>query len=100
MIRELKQPRGRRQQKKKQPKFAYFTMKNIIFARFARAFFIFLHFEDVLVLSTTRNFAAVWTTCAYDDNCSILSSNVSSAGSKFNSRIVTTHFSSVMTSNN
>ena len=29
-------------------KFAYLTMKNSIFARFARAFFIFWHFEDVL----------------------------------------------------
>ena len=46
--RELKQPRRRRQQKPY--KFAY-----SIFARFARAFFIFWHFEDVLVLSTTRN---------------------------------------------
>ena len=49
--RELKQPRRRRQQKPH--KFAYLTMKNSIFARFARAFFIFLHFVDVLVLSTT-----------------------------------------------
>ena len=52
-IRELKQPRRRRQQKPH--KFAYLTMKNRIFARFARAFFIFWHFEDVLVLSTTWN---------------------------------------------
>ena len=37
--RELKQPRRRRQQKPH--KFAYLTMKNSIFARFARAFFIF-----------------------------------------------------------
>ena len=36
-IRELKQPRRRRQQKPH--KFAYLTMKNRIFARFARAFF-------------------------------------------------------------
>ena len=36
---ELEQPRRRRQQKP--PKFAYLTMKNSIFARFARAFFIF-----------------------------------------------------------
>ena len=39
IIRELMQPRRRRQQKPK--KFAYLTMKNSIFARFARAFFIF-----------------------------------------------------------
>ena len=40
---------------KKPHKFAYLTLKNSIFARFARAFFIFGHFEDVLVLSTTWN---------------------------------------------
>ena len=49
--RELKQPQ--RQRKQKLHKFAYLTMKNSIFARFARAFFIFCHFLDVLVLSTT-----------------------------------------------
>ena len=37
--RELKQPRRRQQQKPH--KFAYLTMKNSIFARFARAYFIF-----------------------------------------------------------
>ena len=37
--RQFKQPRRRRQQKPH--KFAYLTMKNSIFARFARAFFIF-----------------------------------------------------------
>ena len=49
-------------------------MENSIFARFkfARAYFIFWHFEDVLVLSTTWN-EVVWTTSAYDDKCSILS---------------------------
>ena len=40
--RELKQPRRRRQQKSH--KFAYLTMKNSIFARFARAYFIFFTF--------------------------------------------------------
>ena len=35
----LKQPRRRRQQKPH--KFAYLTMENSIFARFARAYFIF-----------------------------------------------------------
>ena len=39
VTRELKQPRRRRQQEPH--KFAYLTMKNSIFARFARAFFIF-----------------------------------------------------------
>ena len=52
VIRELKQPRRRQQ---KPHKFAYLRMKNSIFARFARAFFIFWHFEDVLVLSMTWN---------------------------------------------
>ena len=46
--RELKQPRRRQHQKPH--KFAYLTMKNSIFARFAHAFFIY-----VLVLSTTWN---------------------------------------------
>ena len=32
-----------------------FDNENNLFARFARAFFIFLHFADVLVLSTTLN---------------------------------------------
>ena len=39
MSRELKQPR--RRQLHKHHKFAYLTVKNSIFARFARAFFIF-----------------------------------------------------------
>ena len=34
-------------------KFAYLTLKNNSFARFARAFFIFGHFIVILVLSTT-----------------------------------------------
>ena len=37
--REFKQPRRRRQQQPR--KFAYLTVTNIIFARFARAFFVF-----------------------------------------------------------
>ena len=61
-IRELKQPRRRRRQEPH--KFAYLTMKNIIFARFARAFFIFWHFVDVLVLSTTWN--DLFCSCADD----------------------------------
>ena len=36
-------------------KFAYLTMKNGSFARFARTVFIFVHFIAVLVLSTTWN---------------------------------------------
>ena len=41
-IKELRRPRRRPQEKFH--KFAYLTMKNSIFARFARAFFIFWHF--------------------------------------------------------
>ena len=51
--RELKQPRRRLQLERH--KFAYVTMKNNSFARFARAFFVFSHFADVLVLSTMVN---------------------------------------------
>ena len=45
-------------------------------------------------------FAVVWTTWTYDDKCSILSSYVPSAGSDLTSRIVRTHFSSIMSLNN
>ena len=51
VIRELKQPRRRRQPERH--KFAYLTMKNSTFARFACAFFIYGHLADVLDLSTT-----------------------------------------------
>ena len=51
IIRELKQPRRRRQQERY--KSAYLTMKNSSFARFARAVFIFGHLAGVLVPSTT-----------------------------------------------
>ena len=81
VIRELKQPRRRRQQKPH--KFAYFTMKNSIFARFARAFFIFdiLETFSFFLRREMTCFAVVWTTWAYDEKCSILSSFVPSAGS-------------------
>ena len=52
-IGELKQLRRQRQQERH--KFAYLTTKKNSFARFARAFLIFIHFADVLVLSTTWN---------------------------------------------
>ena len=42
-IRELKQTR--RRQKREPHKFAYLTMENSIFARFARAYFIFWHLK-------------------------------------------------------
>ena len=51
--REFTQPRRQRQQERH--KFAYLTVKNNRFSRFARAFFIFGHSADVLVLSTTWN---------------------------------------------
>ena len=91
----LKQPRRRRQQKLH--KFAYLTMKSNSFARFARAFFIFLHFVDVLVLfrrEMTCFAVNVWTTWAYD----VLLSQ--KRWFQFNSRIVRTHFASVMPLNN
>ena len=77
-FKRLKQLRRRLQQKPH--KFTYLTMKNSIFGRLARAFFIFWHFEDVLALSMTC-FGVVWTTWVYDDKCSILSYYVPSAGS-------------------
>ena len=98
--RELKQPRRRRQQKPH--KFAYSTMKNSIFARFARAFFIFWHFEDVLVLSTTWN--DLFCSCVDDVSRWKQMFNFVLLCPKrwfqFSSRIVGTHFSSIMTLNN
>ena len=82
IFRELKQPRRRRQQKPH--KFAYLTMENRIFARFARAYFIFWHLKLTFSFFLRRemtSFAVEWTTSAYDDKCSILSCYVPSAGS-------------------
>ena len=94
------QPRRRRQQKPN--KFAYLTMKNRIFARFARAFFSFWHFEDVLVLSTTSN--DLFCSCVDDVNIGWQMFNFVVLCPKrwlqFNSRIVRTHFSNIMTLNN
>ena len=100
LIRELKQPRRRRQQRPH--KFAYLTMKNSNFARFARAFFIFWHFEDFLVLSTTSN--DLFCSCV-DDVCIwwqmlIFVFLCPKRWFQFNSRIVRTNFSSIMTLNN
>ena len=95
----LKQPRRRLQQKPH--KFAYLTMKNSIFARFARALFIFWHFVDVFVLSTTWNDLF----CSCVDNVSIWWQMLifvflcPKRWFQFNSRIVRTHFSSIMTLN-
>ena len=77
-------------------------MKNSSFARFARAFFIFWHFDDVLVLSTTWN--ELFCSCV--DNVSIwwqMFNFVLSCPKRwfqFNSRRVRTHFSTIMTLNN
>ena len=99
-IRERKQPRQRRQQKPY--KFAYLTIKNSIFARFARAFFIFWHFVEVLVLSTTWNH--LFCSCVDDVSISWQMFNFVLLCPKrwfqFNSRIVRTRFSSIMTLNN
>ena len=92
-----KQPRRRRQQKPH--KFVYLTMKNRIFAR---AFFIFWHFVDVLVLSTTWN--DLFYSCL--DNASVwwqMFNFVLSCPKRlfqFNSSIVRTHFSSITSLNN
>ena len=87
---------------KKPYKFAYLTMKNSIFARFARAFFIFWHFEDVLVLSTTWN--DLFCSCVDDVSIWWQMFNFVLLCLKrwfqFNSSIVRTHFWSIMTLNN
>ena len=83
--RELKQPRRRRQ--KTPHKFAYLIMKNSIFARLARAFFIF---------SSLKTFS--FFSWPYDDKCSILSSYVPSTGSNLISGQLE-HILSIMTVN-
>ena len=75
-------------------KFAYLTMKNGSFALFARAFFIFAHFADVLVLSTTlndlfRGYVDDVSTWRQILNLLFLSPNRSY---QFNGRGVSTHF--------
>ena len=99
-IRELKQPRRRRQQPPH--KLAYLTMKNSIFARFARGYFIFWRFEDVLVLSTTSN--DLFCSCVDDVSIWWQMFNFVFLCPKrwfqFNSRMVRTHFSSILTLNN
>ena len=70
-------------------------MKNSIFARFARAFFIFWHFGDVLVLSTTWN--DLFCSCLDDVSIWFLCPK---GWFQLNSRIVRTHFSSIMSLSN
>ena len=92
----------RRRRQQEGLKFAYLTMKNSIFARFARAFFIFWHFEDVLVISTTWNDMF----CSCVDDVSIWWQMFTFVFLplerlfRFNSRIVRKHFASLMTLNN
>ena len=81
-------------------KFAYLTVKNSSFARFARAYFIFWHFGDVLVLSTTWNY--FFCSCVDDVSIRWQMFNFVLCPKRwfqFNSRIVGTHFSSKMTLN-
>ena len=77
-------------------------MKHSFFARLARAFFIFWHFEDVVVLSTTWN--DLFCNCVDDVSIWWQMLNFVFLCPKrwfqFNSRIVRTHFSSIMTLNN
>ena len=77
-------------------------MKNSIFARFARAVFIFWHFEDVLVLSTTWN--DLFCSCVDDVSIWWQMFNFVFLRPKrwfqFNSSIVRTHFSSILSLNN
>ena len=49
----LKFPINKTRRPQERHKIAYLTMKNSTFARFARAFSIFVHFAAVLALSTT-----------------------------------------------
>ena len=77
-------------------------MKNSIFARFACAFFIFWHFVDVLVLSTTWN--VLFCSCVDDVSMWWQMFNFVFLCPKrcfqINSRTVRRHFSSIMTLNN
>ena len=77
-------------------------MKNSIFARFARAFFMFWHFVDILVLSTTWN--DLFCSCVDDVSMWWQMFNFVFSCPKrwfqFNSRIIKTHFSSIMSLNN
>ena len=80
--------------------FAYLTVKSI-FARFARAFLFFWHFEDGLVLSTTWN--DLFCSCVDDLSIWWQMFNFVLCPKRlfqFNSKIVKTHFSSKMDLNN
>ena len=102
IIRELKQPRRRRQQESHE--FAFLTMKNNSFAPFAGAFFILGHFADALDLSTTWN--DMFCSCVDDSDASIWWQMFNfvflplKRWFEFHFRIFGTHFASVMTKNN
>ena len=75
-------------------------MKNRIFARFARAFFLYWHFVDVLVLSTTWN--ELFFSCVDDVIWWQMFNFVFLCPKRwfqFNSWIVRTQFSSIMSLN-
>ena len=92
------QPRRRLQQERH--KFAHLIEKNNSFARFARAVFIFD--ISLLVLSATWN--DLFCSCVDDATIWWQIVNIVLLSMKrwfqFNSRIVTTHFASIMTLNN
>ena len=97
---ELKQPRRRRRQKPH--KFAYLSMKNSSFARYARVFFICKNFADVLALPRLEmtcfgDLFRVESICYQMFNFVFLPLK---RWFQFNSRIVKTYFASVMTLNN
>ena len=91
----------RRRQQQERHKFAYLTVRDNSSARFASAVFIFGHFADVFVLSTTWNDLF----CICVDDVSIWPQMFNfvflylKRWFQFNSRIVGTHFASVMTLN-
>ena len=97
---ELKKPRRRRQQKLH--KFAYFTMKNSIFCTLCMCIFHRLTFSR-----RSRSFYDVkWPVSQLCGRCERMMTNVqfclllSKLWFQFNSRMVITHFSSIMTLNN
>ena len=87
---------------RKRHKFAYLTIENNSFARFARTFFIFGHSANVLVLSMTWN--DLFCSCVDDVGIWWQMLNFVLLPLKrwfqFNSRIVRIHFASSITLNN
>ena len=86
----------------KTPQICIFDNEKSIFARFARAFFIFWQFVDVLVISTTWN--DLFCSCVDDVSMRWQMFNFVFLCPKrwfqINSRTVRRHFSSIMTLNN